>query len=70
MDDYIQSQSRAAYAVGNKMLMCKDCKYRIDEGPTGYCQKYKRGETRKPNSVLVGGPCPVYKKEDADNSQR
>ncbi len=61
MDDYVKSQSRAAYVLTNDVLKCKDCIYRDDGVATAFCVVFQQAKgERKPNSVLLKGDCPEY----------
>lgn len=61
MNEYIESQARAAMPVTNDKIKCKDCIYRNDKVPTIFCNAYRSWDNRKPNEVLKGGDCPSYK---------
>lgn len=58
--EYIESQSMAAGPVTNNKLRCRNCVFRDDTMPTAFCLVFKQGESRKPNSVLLGKGCPEY----------
>lgn len=42
-------------------LVCKDCVHKFNK-PVGVCEKFKR----KPNSVLGGGSCSEYEKDERE----
>ena len=60
----IESEAQSITRVTNSLLICKDCKFRLDDsrilGNTSRCKQY----SLKPNQVLKGGDCPKYEKED------
>lgn len=66
MRERIESEARAGMRVTISMLMCKDCKHRLDDseiyGNTTQCRKYP--EHSKPNQVLKGGLCIRYERGD------
>lgn len=62
--DRIRSEGMVGMRVTIDMLVCKDCKFRLDDskiyGNTTQCKKYLNHS--KPNPVLKGGPCARYVK--------
>lgn len=52
--------------ISNQDLVCRDCLYRYDDsgiwGNTSKCEMY---ETMKPSSVIDGGKCDLYDKEES-----
>lgn len=52
--------------ITNQDLVCRDCLYRYDDsviwGNTSKCEMY---ETVKPSTVIDGGKCELYDKEES-----
>lgn len=52
--------------ISNQDLVCRDCLYRYDDrviwGNTSKCEMY---ETVKPSTVIDGGKCELYDKEES-----
>ena len=63
--EYVRSQSMAAGPVTNDKLLCRTCIFRDDTVPTAFCLAFIQGESRKPNSVLIGKGCPEYEKRQS-----
>lgn len=60
----IESEAQSVTRITNSLLICKDCKFRLDDsqilGNTSRCKQYPL----KPNQVIKGGECPKYEKEN------
>lgn len=69
--EYIRSQSMASGPVTIDDLVCKDCVFVGKDMPTAFCYMFKKGQSRKPNVVLLGGGCPefVRRKGNQDNGE-
>lgn len=61
-EKYIDSQSRASKPITTDDMICKHCLFKNDELPTAHCNMYRKGESYKPSSVLLGGSCPSYRR--------
>lgn len=61
-EKYIRSQSRAAKPITNNDMICESCMFNIPELPPAHCNMYRPNESYKPNSVLLGGSCPSYRR--------
>lgn len=61
MKERIESEARATMRISNKDLICRDCKFALDDskilGNTSRCKVFEL----KPVEVLVGGECGRYK---------
>lgn len=59
----IESESKAARRITNEDLICKDCRYVLDDslryGNTSKCLMYDE----KPNSIFLDNECLEYEKE-------
>lgn len=76
-EERVRSEGMTAGPILNEDLVCADCDHRLNDselfkngeldetgrpyGPTGICMKFLSG---KPASVLLGGNCAEYEKED------
>lgn len=62
----IKSEQTCFAPIRNKDLICKDCKFRMDDskiiGNTSSCEVYPKHT--KPNEVIKGGNCPEYQQEE------
>lgn len=60
--DRIQSEAQTTSRITNKGLICKDCKFVLDDTKvfrnTSQCKAY----ISKPNSVYLNGECDRYEK--------
>ncbi len=63
MRERIESEARSTVRITNKDLVCKDCKFALDDsrilGNTSCCKVFEV----KPVEVLVGGECGRYKQQ-------
>lgn len=66
MQKRIESEQRAIVRISNDNIVCKDCRFRLDDsetfGNTSSCDKYP--EHTKPFSIILKGEnCEYYEKE-------
>lgn len=61
INEYVESQAKAARPIKINDLVCFDCVFRNEEREA-ICEKFPMG-VYKPGKVLRGGECDEYKKE-------